>query len=85
MDDTFEVVLFEGRSSARYLKYFAAMALKRLHGAKGVTVLRARKVCISAANDPRVHIQVDGEYAGLAAGIDRNRAGRADAADPARI
>jgi diacylglycerol kinase (ATP) len=64
MDDAFEVVLFEGRSSARYLKYFTGVALKRLQGMKGVTVLRARKVCMSGVNDPRVHIQVDGEYAG---------------------
>ncbi len=64
MDDTFEVVLFEGSNSARYLKYFTAMALKRLGKVSGVTVLRAHKVSISAAADPRVHIQVDGEYAG---------------------
>ena len=64
MDDTFEVVLFAGRSFVRYLKYLTAVALKRVAKVKGVTVLRARKVCISAAADPRVHIQVDGEYAG---------------------
>ena len=64
LDDRFEVVLFAGRKSARYLKYFTAVALKRVQGMKGVTVLRARKVCLSAPADPRVHIQVDGEYAG---------------------
>jgi YegS/Rv2252/BmrU family lipid kinase len=64
-DDAFEVVLFAGHSSVRYLKYFAAVAFKRLHGMEGVTVLRARKLCIAKSADPRVHIQVDGEYAGL--------------------
>jgi diacylglycerol kinase family enzyme len=64
MDDAFEVVLFEGRSSARYLKYFTAVALKRVAKMKGVTVLRAKKLCISATADPRVYVQVDGEFAG---------------------
>jgi diacylglycerol kinase (ATP) len=64
LDDRFEVVLFGGRSSTRYLKYFTAVALKRLDGMKGVTVLRAHKISLSAPQDPRVHIQVDGEYAG---------------------
>jgi YegS/Rv2252/BmrU family lipid kinase len=68
LDDRFEVVLFAGRSSTRYLKYFTAVALKRVHDMKGVTVLRARKVCLSAPRDPRVYIQVDGEYAGLLPG-----------------
>lgn len=64
MDDRFEVVLFQGHSSWRYLRYFTAVALKRLDGMQGVTVLRARDVCIAASADPRVHVQVDGEYAG---------------------
>jgi YegS/Rv2252/BmrU family lipid kinase len=68
LDDRFEVVLFAGRSSTRYLQYFTAVALKRVLDMKGVTVLRARKVCLSAPQDPRVHIQVDGEYAGLLPG-----------------
>jgi diacylglycerol kinase family enzyme len=68
LDDRFEVVLFEGRNSWRYLKYLTAVALKRLRGTNGVTVLRARKVCLSGSQDPRVHIQVDGEYAGLLPG-----------------
>ena len=44
LDDRFEVVLFEGRSSLRYVKYFAGLALNRLAGMKGVTVLRASRV-----------------------------------------
>jgi diacylglycerol kinase (ATP) len=64
LDDNFEVVLFAGRSSVHYLKYFTAVALKRLDGVKGVTMLRAQRVCIAPSADPRVHVQVDGEYAG---------------------
>jgi diacylglycerol kinase family enzyme len=65
MDDRFEVVLFEGRSSVRYLRYLIGVAFNRLRGTRGVCVLRAHELCIAAANDPRVHVQVDGEYAGL--------------------
>ena len=64
LDDRFEVVLFAGRNSARYLKYFSGVMLNLLRGMKGVTVLRAQKVCISPVADRRVYIQIDGEYAG---------------------
>jgi diacylglycerol kinase family enzyme len=64
LDDCFEVVLFAGRSSTRYLKYFTGVMVNRLRGMKGVTVLRAQKVWISPVADPRVYIQIDGEYAG---------------------
>jgi len=63
-DDRFEVVLFEGRSSVRYVKYFSGVILNRLRGMHGVTILRSRKVCISPAADARVYMQIDGEYAG---------------------
>ena len=63
-DDRFEVVLFEGANSRRYLKYFAGVMLNRVQNMKGVKVLRARSVCLSPAADRRVYIQVDGEYAG---------------------
>ncbi len=63
-DDCFEVVLFSGRSSFRYLKYFAGVLLNRLNGMRGVTVLRATRVCFSPAADARVYIQIDGEFAG---------------------
>ncbi|MCL4402702.1 MAG: hypothetical protein M1436_08585 [Acidobacteria bacterium] len=63
-EDRFEVVLFEGRNSLRYLVYLAGVALRRAAGLPGVTVLRARKVLFSCPGDRRVHVQVDGEYAG---------------------
>jgi diacylglycerol kinase (ATP) len=64
LDDRFEVVLFSGRSALRYVKYLGAVALKRVSGVGGVTVLRARRVALSAAADRRIYVQVDGEFAG---------------------
>jgi diacylglycerol kinase (ATP) len=63
-DDRFEAVLFEGRSSVRYVKYFAGMALGRLAGMKGVTMRRASRVRLSCPEDERMYVQIDGEYAG---------------------
>jgi diacylglycerol kinase (ATP) len=63
-DDQFEVVLFEGRSSLRYVPYFVGLAANRLSGMKGVTVLRAHDVILRKPEDKRVYVQVDGESAG---------------------
>jgi diacylglycerol kinase family enzyme len=63
-DDTFEAVLFEGRSAAPYLKYFVGVALNRLSGMKGVTVLRAEQARICCPEGSRIHVQIDGEFAG---------------------
>jgi len=62
-DDRFEVVLFEGKSSLRYLRYFAGVAARRLSGMEGVSVFRAQSLEAAAA-DRRVYVQVDGEFAG---------------------
>jgi diacylglycerol kinase family enzyme len=64
LDDDFEVVLFEGRTTLSYVPYFAGMAMGKLAGLHGVTVLRARSMKIFGASDARVHVQIDGEYAG---------------------
>jgi len=63
-DDQFEVVLFRGQNSARYLQYFLGVMLNRLRGMKGVTILRAPKLRVSPVRDKRVYVQVDGEYVG---------------------
>jgi len=63
-DDRFELVLFEGRYTARYFKHFAGMMLNRLGAMKGVAVLRADCISISDPEDRRVYIQIDGEFAG---------------------
>jgi diacylglycerol kinase (ATP) len=64
LDDEFEVVLFHGRESWRYVGYLAAVAARRLELMKGITVLRASEVEMSHARDDRVFVQVDGEFAG---------------------
>jgi len=63
-EDTFEVVLFEGRNSLPYVKYFLGMAANRLAGMKGVTVLRTSHLKLLEADDPAVFVQIDGEFAG---------------------
>ena len=51
----------------RYLKYFAGAVTNRLPRLKGVSILRSHQAEISAAADPRVYLQVDGEYIGKGA------------------
>jgi diacylglycerol kinase (ATP) len=64
LDDRFEVVLFEGRTSFEFVKYFAGMALGRVEGMRGVTVLRADRARVCGVSDSRVYVQVDGEFGG---------------------
>jgi len=63
-DDQFETVLFEGRSSVPYVKYFIGMALNRLAGMRGVEILRTDHARLSCPRDGRVYVQIDGEYVG---------------------
>jgi diacylglycerol kinase family enzyme len=63
--DDFEVVLFEGNSTWRhYLKYMTAILTGRTSSIQGISFARAKKLTLLAADDPRVYVQVDGEYAG---------------------
>jgi diacylglycerol kinase family enzyme len=64
LDDQFEIILFAGRRSMRYLKYLTGIAVNRLHAMKGVTILRASRARFSGASTDRIHVQIDGEYAG---------------------
>jgi diacylglycerol kinase (ATP) len=64
LDDEFEVVLFEG-GSIRYVKYFVGMALNRLEGMSGTTVLRARSVKLTPVNGTPTFVQIDGELGGV--------------------
>ncbi|MBL0158410.1 MAG: NAD(+)/NADH kinase [Bryobacterales bacterium] len=68
LNDEFAVVLFEGPSSFRYLKYFAGVLLNTLGGMSGVHLLRARSVQFEPAGETPIDLQIDGEYAGLAPG-----------------
>ncbi len=63
-DDDFEIVLFQGRLAVGYLRYLLGVALKRAAGMRGVTTLRAPEVTLRCPADSRVHVQLDGEYAG---------------------
>ena len=64
-DDQFEVVLFRGKNSARYLRYFVGVVRNRLQGMKGAHLSCALSSShISPVRDARVYMQVDGEYAG---------------------
>ena len=64
LDDQFEVVLFEGGTATKYVKYFAGMALNRLAGMSGVTVMRADAIRVSKPEDLRAYVQIDGEFVG---------------------
>jgi diacylglycerol kinase (ATP) len=63
-DRDFEAVLFEGSSTARFVKYFAGMALGRLEGMRGISMLRTPGGVFTCPENCRVHVQIDGEYAG---------------------
>ena len=68
LDDQFELVLFEGASSFTFLKYMLGVVVHRHQSMRGVTILRTRKAVFSAPADSIIHLQVDGEYTGLAPG-----------------
>lgn len=69
LDDDLALVIFEGTSSFRYLKYFSGVLLDRLDGMKGVTVAKSRWVEVNPCpgSAAPVDIQVDGEYEGSGA------------------
>jgi len=66
LDDRLAVVLFEGASSLRYVKYFAGVVFGRLQGMGGVHVLKAQQAEIRPPGGVRIDLQVDGEHAGFA-------------------
>jgi YegS/Rv2252/BmrU family lipid kinase len=66
LDDEFEMVLFEGESSLGFLKYMLGVALHQHRSMRGVTILRTRRAAFLAPQGADIHLQVDGEYAGVA-------------------
>ncbi len=60
----FEVVLFRGTVSARYLSYLVGVAIRRVDRMKGCTVIRGRSVVCQHPRGRRMYVQVDGELAG---------------------
>jgi len=63
-DEQFEVVLFAGANSFRYVIYLAGVAVNQLRNMPGVTIYRAAVVRLMPRDGNAVHLQVDGEYAG---------------------
>jgi diacylglycerol kinase family enzyme len=66
LDDEFEMVLFEGESSLDFLKYMLAVVVHQHRTMPGITILRTRQADLSAPEGCEIHLQVDGEYTGLA-------------------
>lgn len=67
LDDEFEMVLFEGESSLGFLKYMLSVVVHQQQSMTGITILRTRQAALSgAASGDAIHLQVDGEYAGVA-------------------
>ncbi len=60
----FEVVLFRGTLSARYLGYLAGVVLRRVHRMNGCTVLRGQSITCQPRSKQRIFVQIDGELAG---------------------
>ena len=62
--DEFDIVLFRGTVSVRYLAYLVGVATKQAHRMKGCTVLRGRSVVCRPQHNHDVYVQLDGELAG---------------------
>ncbi len=62
--EEFEIVLFRGTVSFRYLAYLLGVALKQAHRISGCTFLRGRSVTCSPPENQSIFVQVDGELAG---------------------
>jgi YegS/Rv2252/BmrU family lipid kinase len=64
IEDDFEIVLFSGQSSFKYLSYMYGIVRGRVRQTPGITILRSSEVRLFAPEDQRIYSQVDGEYSG---------------------
>lgn len=65
LSDSFELLVFEGRSVIRYPFYFLAILLGQARRTRGLKALTATRVdARPAAGEQPAHVQIDGEYAG---------------------
>jgi diacylglycerol kinase (ATP) len=64
LENHFEIVLFSGESSFRYLRYMLGVVRGRVAHTPGITVLQAKRITLAAPEDSRIYTQIDGEYAG---------------------
>ncbi len=60
----FQVVLFRGKHSLRYVPYLAAVSLRFAERVNGCTFVYGRHVTCQALNGEGIFTQVDGELAG---------------------
>jgi len=60
----FEVVLFRGTQSLRYIPYLMAVALGQANRMPGVTVVRGRSVTCEPVEGQDIYSQMDGELVG---------------------
>lgn len=60
----FEIVLFRGTQSIRYIPYLFGVTLGCLHRLKGCTILHGRSVTCQRPANREIYVQVDGELAG---------------------
>ena len=64
LDDTFEVVIFEGKTTWPFTKYLAGAAMGNMASMSGVTIVRGRELKLSPLSDEPIFVQLDGEIAG---------------------
>ena len=60
----FEVVMFRGTVSLRYIPYLLAVAVGQANRMSGVTVVRGRSVVCEAVDGKEIYSQIDGELVG---------------------
>jgi YegS/Rv2252/BmrU family lipid kinase len=65
LKEHFGVYLFEGSNPWRYFKYMAGVFTRQAAGMKGVTAVEIQELHLEPANGAEVHLQLDGEEAGL--------------------
>ena len=66
LEDDFEVVLFEGSNSFRFLPYFAAVIAGQQKHMPGIKILRTKRVELEPIGGNAVLVQADGELSGSA-------------------
>jgi diacylglycerol kinase (ATP) len=64
LEDTFEVLIFEGQSTWPFTGYLAAAAIGKMEGLKGVTIARGHELTLKPLSNEPVLVQIDGEIAG---------------------
>jgi diacylglycerol kinase family enzyme len=71
LEDTFEVLLFEGSSTWPFLKYLSGAVLGTMESMKGVVIHRGEQLDLRPVGAEPIPVQLDGEIAGtLPARID---------------